>query len=82
MSAKIIDGVTIAKSMRSECKLRIKQIESKHRVTPALAMILVGSNPASRVYVRNKIRACEDVGIRSFCYEYPTDVQAEIVLKK
>jgi methylenetetrahydrofolate dehydrogenase (NADP+)/methenyltetrahydrofolate cyclohydrolase len=82
MPAKIIDGIAIAKSIRAECKLRVKQIESEHGVTPALAVILVGSHPASRVYVRNKIRACEDVGIRSFCYEYPADVEVGIVLTK
>ena len=52
------------------------------RIKPGLAVILVGSNAASAVYVRNKIRACREVGIQSFLFEYPADVAVDIVLKK
>ena len=82
MSAKLIDGVAIARTIRSECRDRVQAITRRHGVTPGLAIILVGSNPASRVYVKNKVRACEDVGIRSSRFEYEEDVAADIVLDK
>ena len=80
--AKLIDGVAIARTIRSECRERVQAITCRHGVTPGLAIILVGSNPASRVYVKNKVRACEDVGIRSSRFEYEEDVAADIVLDK
>ena len=80
--AKLIDGVAIARTIRSECRDRVQAITRRHGVTPGLAIILVGSNPASRVYVKNKVRACEDVGIRSSRFEYEEDVAADIVLDK
>ena len=82
MSAKLIDGVAIAKTIRSECRDRIQAITHRYGVTPGLAIILVGSDAASRVYVRNKVRACEDVGIRSFRFEYEADVAANTVFEK
>lgn len=82
MSAKLIDGVVIAKSIRAESKLRAQNLKAEHGITPALAVILVGKDPASRVYVRNKIRACKEVGIHSFFYEYSSDVDPAFVLQK
>ena len=67
MAAKIIDGVRVSASIREECKARVTKLAVRG-VTPGSAVILVGTNPASLVYVRNKIRACADVGIRSFLY--------------
>lgn len=72
MSAKIIDGVRVSAGIRAECKTRVTKLAVRD-VTPGLAVILVGTNPASLVYVRNKVRACADVGIRSFQYEFPVD---------
>jgi methylenetetrahydrofolate dehydrogenase (NADP+) / methenyltetrahydrofolate cyclohydrolase len=82
VSAKLIDGAAIAKTIRSECRERVQAIKHRHGVTPGLAIILVGSNPASLVYVKNKVRACEDVGIRSFRFEYEADIAADVVLDK
>src|SRR5690606_21560489 len=65
MSAKIIDGKAIAHELRAEYYGRVHELKSRHGVTPALAVILVGDNPASRSYVRNKIAGCREVGIRS-----------------
>lgn len=62
--ARIIDGVAIAKEVRTEIAKRVKFLEGMG-VIPALSVILIGENPASIVYVRNKVRACRDVGIRS-----------------
>lgn len=82
MTARIIDGVAIAKSVRVECAERVKRIRSQYGIVPGLAVIIVGSNQASKVYVKNKIRACEDVGIQSSRYEYPQDVSQDVVLRK
>ena len=67
--AKIIDGKAIAAQIRSEIKDEIQMLGIK----PGLAVILVGDDPASAVYVRNKKRACEEVGIYSESYELPKD---------
>ena len=63
--AKVIDGNKVAASIRAECKERVDTLKEKTGVTPGLAVILVGEDPASAVYVRNKIRACDAVGIKS-----------------
>src|ERR1700733_2545673 len=79
MPAKIIDGVAIAAGIRSEIKSRAARLTAQGR-QPGLAVILVGSNPASRVYVRNKIAACREVGIRSDLIELPIEItQAELL---
>jgi methylenetetrahydrofolate dehydrogenase (NADP+)/methenyltetrahydrofolate cyclohydrolase len=80
MSAKIIDGVKASVAIRAECKARVAQLV-RNGVTPGLAVILVGSNPASAIYVRNKIRACAEVGIRSFRYDFDADVDPDTVLQ-
>ncbi|HZP78354.1 MAG TPA: bifunctional methylenetetrahydrofolate dehydrogenase/methenyltetrahydrofolate cyclohydrolase FolD [Pseudolabrys sp.] len=82
MSAKIIDGKGVAASIRAECRERVRDILAKDGTSPGLAMIVVGTNPASQVYVRNKIKACADVGIRSFRYDYPADVDPQVVIDK
>lgn len=82
MTAKIIDGVAIGKAIRAQCRLDVEELSRKTGVSPGLAVILVGDNPASAIYVRNKIRACQEVGIASFKFEYPHDVSPEIVLRK
>ena len=74
MTAKIIDGKAIADRLRAEYRLRVDDLQSRHGVTPALAVILVGDNPASRSYVRGKIAGCRQVGIRSELIELPATV--------
>jgi methylenetetrahydrofolate dehydrogenase (NADP+)/methenyltetrahydrofolate cyclohydrolase len=81
MTAKIINGNAVAAALRVEFKERVKALAAKH-VVPGLAVILVGANPASLVYVRNKIKACNEVGIRSFEFTYPDDADQQIVLDK
>jgi methylenetetrahydrofolate dehydrogenase (NADP+)/methenyltetrahydrofolate cyclohydrolase len=79
MAAKIIDGVRIAAGIRESCRKRVTALAAGG-VTPGLAVILVGSNAASLVYVRNKVRACAEVGIRSFQHEFPADAApAEVI---
>ena len=74
MTAKIIDGKAIADRLRAEYRLRVDDLLSRHGVTPALAVVLVGDNPASRSYVRGKIAGCKQVGIRSELIELPASV--------
>ena len=65
MSAKIIDGKAIAREVRSGIRARALTLADKKNLVPGLTVIMVGDNPASAVYVRNKARACADVGINS-----------------
>lgn len=71
--AKIIDGKAISAQMRAEIKEQTAQFVAKHGVRPGLAVIIVGDNAASQVYVRNKRRACEEVGFYSEAYEMPAN---------
>ena len=82
VTAKLIDGVAVAKYIRNECRERVERLAPQCGVPPGLAVILVGSNPASQVYVRNKIRACEGVGIKSFRFDYPSDVDQDTVIDR
>lgn len=77
--AKIIDGVAVAAKIRTELKRRVAVLG--HRgIMPGLAVIMVGTDPASAVYVRNKMRACEEVGIRSLRFDFPQQVMPKEVL--
>jgi methylenetetrahydrofolate dehydrogenase (NADP+) / methenyltetrahydrofolate cyclohydrolase len=80
MFAKIIDGKAVAAEIRSECKQRIARLRDLRKPTPGLAVIVVGNNPASQVYVRNKIKACCDVGIASYRFDFPKSVAQQEVL--
>jgi len=76
MSTQIIDGKAIAKSLREDLTAEVAAMD----VTPGLAVILVGDDPASHVYVRNKIKACEAVGIKSFESRLPAKAtEAEVI---
>jgi len=79
MTAKIINGVAVSAAMRAEIRQRVDVLKQRG-VTPGLAVIMVGANPASAVYVRNKIRACAEVGIQSFRYDFPADASPQQVL--
>ena len=74
MSARIIDGNAVAANIRSEVTKRVNLLARDRGIVPGLAVILVGEDPGSAVYVRNKIRACEKVGIRSFSHRLPADL--------
>lgn len=82
MTAKIIDGISVAERIRANCRDRINRIKIKGERPPGLAVIIVGNNPASRLYVKNKIRACADVGIRSFLIEFPENVEQQAVIEE
>ena len=69
-TAKIIDGKKIAQEMRAEMAQELAALAARN-ITPGLAVILVGDNPASQVYVRNKALACKEIGIASFEHRVP-----------
>ena len=70
----IIDGKKTAAAIRQELKDQVAVLTARHGRPPGLAVILVGDNPASQVYVRNKERACADVGIVSKGFRLPADI--------
>lgn len=65
MSAEMIDGKTISAQVNAETALEVAELKGKHGITPALAVILVGEDPASQVYVSRKAKMCVELGIRS-----------------
>ena len=77
---KLIDGKAISAAIRAEIAEDVKKLKAEKGITPGLAVIIVGEDPASKVYVRNKHRACEEVGFRSLGYELPADTTEEELL--
>lgn len=80
MMARIIDGKAVASEIREKIKNEVGILKSKG-VTPGLAAVLVGDNPASKVYVRNKRKACEEAGIYSEEHKLPADLKQEDLVK-
>lgn len=78
---KIIDGKAIARSIRAECRQRVA-VFKRSGCNPGLAVIMVGNNAASAVYVKNKIRACDEIGIHSELIYFPETVSQRLVLEK
>ena len=78
--AQIIDGKAISQAVKDEIKARTAELSAKG-ITATLAVILVGEDPASQVYVKNKKKACEYCGIRSLSYELPADTTEEKLLE-
>lgn len=78
--AQIIDGKEIAKKIRAEVKERVPVVTEKIGVTPGLTVILVGEDPASEIYVRNKDKACKEAGINSVKHDLPADTKEEELL--
>jgi len=81
MSAKIISGTEIAKEIRVELKQEIAELKEKHGLTPGLATVLVGDDPASKVYVGQKEKSCNNLGIYSKMINLPGDASEEDLLK-
>ena len=79
MSYQIIDGKAISKQIKEECRLKAERYKAQG-IEITLAVIQVGSDPASGVYVRNKKRACEECGIKSLSYELPEETSDEELL--
>lgn len=81
MTARVIDGAKLAASIREDVARRTAQL-SAAGVKPGLAVILVGSDPASQVYVKNKVAACEKAGLHSVLEQYPSDMTEESLLER
>ncbi len=80
MSAQIIDGKAIAAELRLDIKARVKQRLAEGKRAPGLAVVLVGADPASQVYVGSKRRACEEVGFVSVAHDLPTGTSEATLL--
>ena len=74
----IIDGKAISLQIREEIKAKVNELKAKG-ISPCLAVIMIGDDPASAIYVRNKIKACEDTGIKSLSYHFEADVEEKQV---
>ena len=81
MTAQRIDGNALSQKLRAEVSKRTAALKAKG-ITPGLAVILVGENPASQVYVRNKVKACQDSGIHSLLEKYPEDLTEKALLER
>ncbi len=82
MAAKIIDGKKIAGITRADIAARAAELEKQTGVKPGLAVIIVGEDPASQVYVRNKKRACEEAGMYSVVIEMPADTTQAALMEQ
>ena len=81
MTAQLIDGVALSRKLRADVAVRAAALSARG-VVPGLAVVLVGDNPASQVYVRNKVKACEDSGLHSVLERYPTTLgEAELLAR-
>lgn len=81
MTAQLIDGNALSRQLRADVAARVQALKARG-ITPGLAVILVGDNPASQVYVRNKVKACEDTGMHSVLESWPaTLTEAELLAR-
>lgn len=79
--AIIIDGKAVSAELRRHLTEETKHFQSTYGITPGLAVVLVGNDPASQIYVRNKKRACEEIGYRSFEYTLPEETSETELLQ-
>ena len=81
MTAQRIDGNALSQKLRVQITERTAALKAKG-ITPGLAVVLVGDNPASQVYVRNKVKACQDCGLHSLLEKYPEDMTEKVLLER
>jgi len=79
--AAIIDGKAIAKKLRESIKRHVDVLVADHKIMPGLAVVLVGDDPASAIYVNNKEKAAKDAGMRSYVHRLPKNASQDEVLK-
>ncbi len=82
MTAQLIDGAALAKQLRAEAAERAARMRAARGIKPGLAVILVGDDPASAVYVRNKVRACEEAGFLSVLERYDGALTQDVLLAR
>jgi methylenetetrahydrofolate dehydrogenase (NADP+)/methenyltetrahydrofolate cyclohydrolase len=78
---KILDGKILANQIKEHLKASVKQVTEVLGIAPGLAVVLLGENPASKVYVSNKEKACAEIGVRSFPYNLPEDTSQEYLIE-
>ncbi len=76
----IIDGKLVSSEIKKNIKDEVIKISEDYGKVPGLAVVMVGDNPASAVYVRNKEKACECTGIKSYLYQFPENTEEEVVV--
>jgi methylenetetrahydrofolate dehydrogenase (NADP+)/methenyltetrahydrofolate cyclohydrolase len=81
MTAQRIDGNALSQKLRADVTFRTTALKARG-ITPGLAVILVGENPASQVYVRNKVKACEDSGLHSILEKHPASLTEAALLNR
>jgi methylenetetrahydrofolate dehydrogenase (NADP+) / methenyltetrahydrofolate cyclohydrolase len=81
MTAQLIDGSVLSQHLRTEVSQGVADLKAQG-ITPGLAVILVGENPASQVYVRNKVKACEDTGMHSVLERHSADMSEAALLER
>jgi methylenetetrahydrofolate dehydrogenase (NADP+)/methenyltetrahydrofolate cyclohydrolase len=81
MTAQLIDGKAVSQQLRADITQRVSALKSKN-ITPGLAVILVGEDPASHVYVRNKVQACVDTGVHSVLEKYDASLTEAALLAR
>src|SRR6267154_4685542 len=82
MSAVVLDGKAIAREIRRNAKTRVERLKRHAGIAPGLAVVLVGNDPVSRVYVNNKIKACAEVGIHSHLLEFDAGTADATVIRR
>ena len=82
MSTVIIDGTKIAQDIRGEVAQGVAELQTQHDIVPGLAAFLIGDDPASAIYVRNKHRACQEVGIFSETFKLPSDITQDELIER
>ena len=78
----LIDGKKIAAELREELKKEVSELKAKHNTVPGLTVILVGEDPASKIYVKNKEKFAKEIGMNSEALRYPADLEEKTLLNK
>ncbi len=82
VSAQILDGSATAAAIREDLAAQVKELTAGGKRAPGLAVVLVGDDPASHIYVKNKVNACKKTGIQSWLFQFPADATPSAVLSK
>ena len=78
----IIDGKKTAEDLRKDLKRKISELKSTYNADPGLSVILVGEDPASKIYVKNKAKFAKEVGLNSEVIRYPANLEEKVLLNK
>ena len=82
MTARLLEGKVFAAQIKEEARAGVEAVKAEFGITPSLAVVIVGENPASKVYVRNKHKTCEELGINSVVVEMPETVSKDELIAK